>query len=102
MTMLVPLEVALLLGALSVGLVWDALGREGSAARRAAMVLSAIGAMMMAIAGRFPLPPGVTGFSPFVIAGALIIVAGMVISIVIGLVEFFQRRRLGGSTGRAP
>jgi hypothetical protein len=99
--MLLPLEVAILLAALSVWLVWDTLRREDSAPKRGAMALSAIGAMMMAIAGRFPVTPGVTGFSPFVTAGALIAVSGMVISIAITAVAFL-RRRLGGPAGRAP
>jgi hypothetical protein len=101
--MLVPLEIAILFAATSVWLVWDALRREESAPRRAAMTLSAIGAMMVAIAGRFPLAPGVTGFSPFVTAGALVIVAGMVMSIIVGVVAFLGRRRLrNGPVGPRP
>jgi hypothetical protein len=100
--MLVPLEIAILLLALSVSLVWDALRREESSAKRAAMVLSAIGVMMIAIAGRFPLPPGVRGFSPFVTTGAMIVVAGFVFSGLFTLVAVVRKRRLrGGPTRRA-
>jgi hypothetical protein len=100
--MLVPLEIAILLLVLSATLVWDALRREESPAKRAAMVLSALGAMMMAIAGRFPLPPGVRGFSPFVTAGALIIVAGFAFSALFTLAGVVRtRRRRRGSAGPA-
>ena len=94
--MLVPLEIAILLLALSVTLVWDALRREESGAKRAAMVLSAIGAMMIAIAGRFPLPPGVRGFSPFVTTGAVIVVAGFALSGLFTVVAAVRKHRLRG------
>ena len=96
--MLVPLEVAILLLVLSATLVWDALRREGSAPKRAALVVSALGAMMIAISGRFPLPPGTTGFSPFVTAGAVIVVVGFVVAGLVTVGDVVRRRR---SRGRA-
>lgn len=100
--MLVPLEIAILLLALSLSLVWDALRREESGAKRAAMVLSAIGTIMIAVAGRFPLPSGVSGFSPFVTSGAVIVVAGFAVSGFLTLVALVRKRRLVGRPAERP
>ena len=92
--MLVPLEIALLFAATGVWLVRDALHGEESAPKRAAMTLSAVGAMMVAVGGRLPVPSAGAGFSFFVTAGALVVVAGMVTSILLTVAAFARQRRV--------
>jgi hypothetical protein len=89
-----PVEIAILCFVLSFSLVWDALYREASPPKRTAMALAAIGGLMIAIGGRFPPGVGETGLSPFVTAGAVVVVAGLLVSSLLDLMEIFRKRRL--------
>jgi multisubunit Na+/H+ antiporter MnhB subunit len=96
--MRLPLEIVIVLAALSVSVMRDALRREESAPKRAAMGLTAVGGIMMAIAGRMPPSPGETGLSPFVTAGAMIVTGSLIARYGLSfasLVEkiLFRRRR---------
>ena len=100
--MVVPLEIALGLVVIAIGLVWTAMRSERSALRRALSVSTAIGALMVAIAGRFPPLPGETGFSPFVMAGVAVVAASILVGALATLIGFIRKPRHNGPhSGRA-
>ena len=89
--MRLPLEIAIVLAALSVSVMRDALRYEESAPKRAAMGLTALGGMMMAIGGRLPPSPGDTGLSPFVTAGSIIVTGSLLARYGLGLASLIER-----------
>jgi hypothetical protein len=97
--MRLPLELAILFLVLAIWMAWDAMSREDSPSIRVAMVLSAIGSLMMAIAGRFPVSASETGWSPAVTVGAYVTVIGIISTIVLNLAVSVQRRRSKHSAG---
>jgi multisubunit Na+/H+ antiporter MnhB subunit len=94
--MLVPLEIAVGLVVVAIALVWSAMRSEPSALRRATSVSAAIGAIMIAIAGRFPPLPGDRGFSPFVMAGVVVVVTSIVVSALATLIGLVRKKRPDG------
>ena len=98
--MRVPLEIAILLAAGSISLIWYAVRFERSAVQRGAAAVSAIGAMLMAVTGRFPTLPEQTGFSPLVTAGSWVLIAGLGISVIATIASIIRkvvgRLRAGG------
>jgi hypothetical protein len=89
--MRLPLEIAIVLAVLSISLMRDAVRYEESAPRRAAMGLTALGGMVMAIAGRMPPLPGEKGFSPFVTVGGLMVTGGLIASMGLSLGSLIER-----------
>jgi hypothetical protein len=58
-------------------------------------VSAALGALMIAIAGRFPPVPGQRGFSPFVTVG-VVVVASIAVSAMATLLRLFRNKRADG------
>src|SRR5918999_1446329 len=94
--MMLPFEIAVGLVAVAVALVWSAMPSEPSPLRRASLVVMAIGALMIAIAGRFPPLPGQRGFSPFVNVGVVVVVASIEVSAAATVLRLFRKTRSNG------
>jgi hypothetical protein len=89
--MRIPLEIAIVLGALSISLMRDAVRYENSPPQRAAMGLTALGGMVMAIAGRMPPLPDETGFSLLVTIGGFMVTGGLIGSIGLSIASLIDR-----------
>jgi hypothetical protein len=98
--MLVPLEIAAGMVIVAISLVWSAMRSERSALGRAASVSIAIGALMVAIAGRFPPTPGEAGLSPLVTAGVVVVTASIFVHAVATVVRLIKKARPGDHPSR--
>jgi len=91
-------EVSLLFGALAIAMIRDAMRRDTSGPDRVGMVIAGLGAIMMAIGGRFPPLPGDVDPSATVMAGIWVMIGGLALRLLGSAALFIHKLSRSGRT----
>ncbi len=89
--MVVPLEMALVFGALAVLMIRDAMRSEMSNTDRVGSVIVGLGCIMMVIGGRFPPLPDETGVPATAMAGVWVMLGGSALRIAGTIASLVQK-----------